>query len=789
MNSYSFFKTILFTTILFSLISSIAIAAIDVNTYTPSRDFSLTSSYDKVSICSCSIKYDSFTVTNTGTWPAIFSITTNTIKSRFTLSQNSFELNPGESQEVFIYITADCSRGSEKLQITVTSNLGPQKTLNKEIVRERCQNIEMWIGNYTHEIKPCEPVTIEINTHNIGPFSENYIISSNQDKYIKYNANAFSLEPGQYSTITATAEFDCSVYGKKEIIFTVQSAKNNLKASLSTQLNIIQDYDYSFTIEGMEGNQDIGVCNRVTSKIIPVSITNYGSVPNNYDVSFNKLPKNIKIVGLTENKFSLNPGESKTFELDVDSRKYRYQNKLKTFTITVNPKYGDIVKKSLVTLNYLACYEHQVIIYDGSKTKNRPLETCANYDYEYDVEIINNGRFRETYELALIGAPEGVSLSQDKISINPGSRDSIKLFIKGLDTNDLYNFKVSAKIFNGIIESDNTWIRSSDTQICHDTLIGRTSKNNYRIHYETESINIPVKNKGMTDNAYIVSWDGSRIIDHDEYILNLAKGEVNSITLNIDSEDKDEGIYEGTIILKDASKAQYNKDIKITLKDKTLVRKAFEYLAFGNICRQVSLIGMITILFIIALIISFLIKGPHYPYNFKSRLKAKMSVVVFLTAIFLIGLILVVLIAGIPKSNTEIYELKISDSDLEYEWLQDKKFQLDVSKFFYDPEDGALRYEVSGLDNIKATVNGNLITFYPDRKWSGTEYAEITAHDKMGGSVTSPEFKLTVVNVPKKTNLELYNIYCWYVNLAIFAIILSLVFIAVFVKQKKRTRK
>jgi hypothetical protein len=124
-----------------------------------------------------------------------------------------------------------------------------------------------------------------------------------------------------------------------------------------------------------------------------------------------------------------------------------------------------------------------------------------------------------------------------------------------------------------------------------------------------------------------------------------------------------------------------------------------------------------------------------------------------------------------------------------YEWLQDEKFMLDVSKFFYDPENTSLRYEVEGLEHINAVSNGNIITFYPDKGWSGTEKARITAYDKMGGSVSSPKFEFTVVNVPKKTNLELYNIYCWYVNLAIYAIVLVLIFVAVFVKQKRRTRK
>lgn len=777
------------TIILFSLFSSTALAVIDVNTYTPSMDFTLTSAYDKISVCSCSTKYDSIIVTNSGTWPAIFTVSTSKIDSTLTLSQNSFELNPGQTQEVFLYITADCNRGSENLKITVTSNLGPQKTLTKEITRDRCQNIEMWTSNYTKDVKPCQSKTFDINVHNIGPFSENYVISSNYDKYITYNANSFSLDEGQYAKITATAKFDCDMYGEKDIIFTIKSLKNDLAASLDAPLNILQDYDYTIDINGddSDGNFDIQVCNRISSKTIPVNVMNDGSVPNTYTVEFDGLPRNVKVSGLTDGKFSLNPKESKTFYLEIDSTNYRYEHKLKDFTMTVVPGYGDIVKKSQVSLEFMACYEHQVVIYDGEKTKNHPLETCANYDYAYDVEIINNGAFTETYRLSLEGAPEGTILSRESITITPSAgRDTVKLLINGPESNELYNVKVVARLDNGISESDDTWIRSYDTQTCHETSIG---KSDHRINYQTQSITIPIKNKGFVDNTYIVSWDGSGIIDDDDTIINLASQSKDDIVLKIDSEDRKEGTYNGTLVLKDASQAEYSKDVQIELKDKSDIRKFFEYMTSGNSCKKISLLEIVAILIIILIIIIFLVKGPHYPYNFGNRFKAKMSVLVFLIMLFLIGVILVMMIAGIPKEHTEVYNLTNSDSELRYEWLQDDKFMLDISRFFYDPENTTLKYEVSGLEHINAVSNGDVITFYPEKGWNGTEYGRITAYDKMGGSVSSPKFEFTVLNVPEKTKLELYNIYCWYVNLAIFAIILALIFVAVFVKQKRRTRK
>ena len=130
-----------------------------------------------------------------------------------------------------------------------------------------------------------------------------------------------------------------------------------------------------------------------------------------------------------------------------------------------------------------------------------------------------------------------------------------------------------------------------------------------------------------------------------------------------------------------------------------------------------------------------------------------------------------------------------NNTELTYEWLQDEKYVLDASKFFYSPENNTLRYEVTGLKHIQTISSDQKITFYPDQGWSGAELAKITAYDNMGGNVTSPEFTLIVKSVPKKTFTENYNIYCWYINLVIFAIVLLFIFIAVFVKQKKRGKK
>jgi len=778
------------------LLAGFASADIQVNTYSASKDFTLASSYDSVSICSCSTKYDTITVTNTGTWPAIFTVSMNQITDKITLSENNFELQPGQSKDVFMYITADCSKGSDTLKITVTSNLGVQKVISKDIARDRCQNIAVYMTNYTQSLNPCQSKSLELFIQNVGPFKEDYTLDSNYDGYITYNANKFTLEPNQVAKVTATVKFDCSIYGMQNLVFNAHSVNNRLTASVAAPLNIARNYTFDVSVGNNINDANVGldVCNRVLSTQLPITITNHGSVANNYTIDFNDLPKFAKISGIYGNKISLNPKESKTFIIDIDSTAYRYEHKTFDSSMTITSQLGDISQTKNIALNLLPCYEPVVSIdktmtTEGNRinSQKNPLETCSGYMYTYDVNVANNGRYKENMTLSLDENPTSVSLSKNYLSIDPAKSASVKLIIIGPEYNTYYNIKVNAQLSNGITASDNFWIKSYDQASCHAAVVDDTS---YDVNYQTSIVNIKITNKGITDSKYAVSWNGSKILGFKDTRIELNRTQSSIISLNVNSSNLNESIYAGRLVIKNTdSSAVYSDDINVKLRDKNIFQKTFEYFAFGTVCRQFSMYELVAILLVIILIIIFLIVGPKYPYKFKNRFKAKVPVLILLTVVFLIGLILVITFAGFPKTQSQVYNLTTNASELRYEWLEDNSYSLNAKPLFFDPENRTLTYAVSGIHNIKAVTNNNVITFYPDMGWSGTEYAKITATDPMGGSVTSPNLTLVVRNVPRKSLTELYTIYCWYINLAILVIILALLFVASFVRQKKRVRK
>ena len=161
--------------ILTILAVNIAFAEIEVDTYTYDNDFVILSGSDTINTCSCTMNADSITVQNTGNYPAVFSLSLDTdLSGRLRLSDKSFALDPGQSKQVSISYDAECSKVNRQYVLTVYSNLGTQKSIVKNLIIDKCQNIEMWILGNNQTVKPSQDATFPLYVKNSGPFAEDY---------------------------------------------------------------------------------------------------------------------------------------------------------------------------------------------------------------------------------------------------------------------------------------------------------------------------------------------------------------------------------------------------------------------------------------------------------------------------------------------------------------------------------------------------------------------------------------------------------------------------------------
>jgi len=758
-----------------------AYATIDVRTYDASLDFSLYTT-ENTKACACSSTTDYLTITNTGSFSSIFYLT-----SDIQLSDTTLELSPGESRQVSIFIQSDCNPRIKTHTITVKSNLGVEKTVEKQITVERCQNLELWMTP-VDEISACENAEYKVFIKNIGLFPEEYSLKSNLDKYMSYSSNYFTLLPEQTASVNATLKLPCEVNGERDVEFSAYAVKNKLSATISSKLNVLTDYAFDVYVDGKNNDntsyrQALDTCNRIWITDYPVTIKNNG-IDNVFTIVPDSLPNFASITGIDDNKFkfSLARGESKTFYVIVDSHEFRKEYKGYDFSLTIKPQIGEAIEKNL-RINLQPCYEHTISIIDDS-TKKNPIDICSEGFYEYDVEVKNNGIYPENIKLSVQGSPSGVDLSRYNVDLDPGESETIKLYIIGPESNYLYNIKLVAELNNQLTESDDIWVQSHDKQTCHSL---EFKKSHYNINYDKSYIEIPVKAAGLNPDYYDLILNDTSLLSLENNIMFI--NESSMIRINVNSIDMPENIYNVQLTAKHASGANYFKDLVVKLKDKSPLTKAFEYFFFGSQCRQISFWQIVAIILLCILIVIFMIVGPHYPFKLSNRIKQKLPLLVALLSVFIVALVLVLVLSDRPKTNNEVYGLNTSLQDLRFELLENEKYLLDASQFFTDPDQNTLSYEVSPMNDVKSEVKKNIITFYPNVRWSGTRTFTITAHDDQDGSTQSPEMTLKVLNIPRKSILELYNIYCWYTNLLIFLLILFLVFVAFLIKQKRRRRK
>jgi len=115
----------------------------------------------------------------------------------------------------------------------------------------------------------------------------------------------------------------------------------------------------------------------------------------------------------------------------------------------------------------------------------------------------------------------------------------------------------------------------------------------------------------------------------------------------------------------------------------------------------------------------------------------------------------------LSKTNISVEELnqKINSLDEKKEikenkgiplqmWTGNTDHILDLSDYFYDPDEDALTYTASQTEHIDVEINKSIVSFIPERNWYGYEPIFFTADDGKGGTLQSNEVMLVVKKSP-----------------------------------------
>ncbi|MFH1916290.1 MAG: hypothetical protein ABIJ21_03420 [Nanoarchaeota archaeon] len=725
-----------------------------VNLY--SNEFSLASPSDNVKICSCGSRLDMFEITNVGNVPSLFSLSTESaINDWIALSAGSFELDPGQARLVSAAISIPCGKeGSFGYVLHAKTNFGREKTFQKPVVSQVCQNIRAVLTYYNKTIDPCQTAVFDLEVENVGTFSEEYEISLGDfEQFARYSEKTFSLLPGQKKVVYITVQLPCETYGTFNLPFKIHAKQNDIDQYIYQELIVNRGYDFL-----IGADQKVAVCSQVVSKV-PIAFRNNANVPNDYKVTFD----GPAFVSFDGKDIHLEPGQEKILDLIVNPKVA--QEGTYALQLTAASDLGKITKSRALDLSVNHCYEQNLMI-----TPEQDTACCGKKSYIITLE--NAGLYEETFRLKAKSSV-WTRISQEEVTLAPGEVKEIILDVDVPCLDDRFEMRIIAEADSTGLSSDDVMtIQSLTTESC--TRID-VQNDVISIKYGTASVPLRVKNIGIKDATYAVSYE-STFMHPDISEIFLKAGEEKTILLFADNLSS----YFKGVYLDDArfltSQVEYNETVKVVLGERDLFERFVSHLQENTACLIFFLIFIVGAVLALLLIFTRQVlvffksedKILYYrriPYAGQRKWQLFFTLLVAFLVLFLIAY---------AASNRNTYSPL--QKPLYVEIYQGESYTFNLSGYFEDPDDDLLVFESNNPSNIAVDITGNVAIVSADENFYGERELKFTAEDGKGGIAESAIILVKIIPKERLSFAKLAYRYCP----VVFVLLLLVVWLVAF---------
>lgn len=733
---------------------------IDVNTYATSFEFVAGAYSSDIEMCSCGTNLDRIFITNTGSFGAIFTLSTN-LPDLVTLPASTLALETKQSIILDLLISAPCGETiNEEYNVTISSNLGKEKVITKTLSTIKCQSIESELFVDKDEFLPCEPINYKLDIKNPANFAETYYIEPLN--YIDFfNASLYELKlpQGKTGVVQTTLKLNCDQYGLKETGFKIYSANNDLTSELYHSFNVLQAYNFSTNLA------DSYTACEDEWKEIPITIINEATVSNGYTIELIDAPK---FVSLDRKHVDVGASSEKMFALFVEPGKK--QSGDYSFTVRMGSDIGDTVIEKRVNLSVSDCYKLSVTIL-GDENPN----VCSG-EKVFTAIIKNEGSFTEEiklypyYDVQRIGV-----LSDDLFELDAGEEKKINITLDiPEDLDKEFSVFLTAKELNNVNKEwkDSITIKPHNNYDCTKTQLSNSKV--YARYTDSQAI-LKIKNTGFVGSEYILFLEGEDKLELSEDVVYLSAGEEKQVVLNIDKEAETEDNFFYLKIISEKNGEVYEYDFELALSDNPIYEKIYAY-SITSTCKTVG--SILVILLIIALIVLFariLIKNSTY--KGQGRFNIVLLILIILVAILALA------IFGLPDHYAQPLE---QTQDLSIVWYEDSIKTINMSDYFVDPDGDSLSFKVEDEpEEVLINFDGEIATLTPEPDWFGNRRIRFIATDSDGVSLKSPRITIEVVDYPEFDLSEIHSIYCVYINAILLILLLLILILTPFHKKPK----
>ncbi len=775
--------------ILFVLLASPVQAALIVNKVTD--EFSLESPYPLVNVkaCQCSMRTDILEVKNIGDFEALFTVEIySPIRDLITVSDNTFELVPGESNKVYVYLDVPCQEPLNAFYVaSVRTNYGRSKEIYKEVISEKCQNIKFTSKVLNDEILPGDLITIQIDLQNVADFTDTFrLMPELYQEHTVLSEEEVSLAPDEKTTLFMYVRYPLYVYGPIDYPFIITSKKGGNRERGVESFVIQRDYDFAIKTEDFE----ISACEDVTKKAV-ITFTNLAKTPNIYYLNL-KAPE---FVRLSQTQLDLEAEEEDSINLIVtptqaDVGEY-------DITLSVGTEYGDMHKIKNFKLIVRDCFDSSITIEDKEGVVSD--KACCGQK-TYTLNLRNDGLYEEAYEI-IVDSPGWVEVKEEDrfVKVRPSQNINVPLTINFPCTDTSQTAFVIVKQLRAPYQTHEMQLEleSLSKRSCYNV---NMLQDKYRINYDTHSIPMLLQNTGLKGGVYKLELGEleSKFVYLDQESMDFEPGEIKVLHVYPkDYQDYKQGTYLNkltlTITLMEEAEEldiDYQRQFWVVLRDKNFLTKAIDYIKNFNYSRigfcglaTLILVGLAGAMFIVVLVFRF--KKDLKVRRIKAK-TIKVIKVVNINLIFLLILaILALILIGSPNTN-KFYETPSDNlSHLQHEWKQNTPYQIDLDQYFDDPDLDVLSYTASQPNHIQISIDESIATLRPEHNWAGQEFIVFTANDNKGGVTDSPIMTLKVLEKRPIGVIGYWNTYCKHINLMLLIVLILLVLLFFDILEEK----
>ena len=468
----------------------------------PAFAFTLSSADQSISTCPSNTGLFVAQVANSGSSTEIYTLGLSGAASGWaSVAPAGFALGPGQSQEVYIYVTpsSNAQVGNYPLVLTVSSSSSSQNLIFDYTV-ESCHDISL--TTQVNELSVCSgnSASYVLNLRNDGEWEDTFdlAVSGEAGSWSGRSRSSVSLAPGeaeQVSVLVVPPRNNVGVYSLA-VAATSQSAGVVVAQSLTITSRSCYDFDM------IASENYVSFCDNSEAKV-PVTITNSGSENNIYSLDLEGTGWSV----LDRDSISVSSGSSGAFNLiltpgfgDVGTS---------VFNIDAESTEGDASDLVTINANVLTCRDTSLDIESSS------IELCSGTVEVVDVLLTNAGQFQETYSLTVDG-PSWATLNQNLVILESGESSTVQLSLTpdssvGLTFKDVTVTARSQNVGN-TQDSDVISVTIPARGACYNVDV-LSEHNAVTVAYgEGALIPIVIRNTGSQSNVYefTVSGDGAQ---------------------------------------------------------------------------------------------------------------------------------------------------------------------------------------------------------------------------------------------------------------------------------------